>query len=789
MQYTTLRGFFLLCLFIGGHLCAQEQQQIEGKITDTKGNPLLGVTIWIPEISKGTTTNPQGYFSLAVPSNNSNLNLNISFVGYVPETRIITPANNFFDISLKESATQLQEVNLTAKNKLQQIEALAYNVDVVDAKKLHHTSLDIGHALDRVSGIRVRESGGVGSNMQLSMNGFRGNQVKVFIDGIPMENFGSSFQLNNIPINLAERIEVYKGVVPVGLGADALGGAINIVTKSDFGNHLDASYSYGSFNTHRSNINAIYTAKSGFTARINAFQNYSDNNYTVNVDVADLETGEYFPNQEVKRFNDNYHNETIIGNIGVVNTSYADKLLLGFTVGQNYNEIQTGARQVSVYGNRHRQGNILMPSLKYQKKDLFTQGLDVTLNANYNFGKEEVVDTVNRRYNWFGEFIEYDSPGGELNYTHLKFQNNNGIANANLNYNINETHKLAISNVYTSFNRKRENLLSEEEQIYNQPQKTTKNVAGLGYTFEKENWSITGFLKNYHQVNTFEEAYRPEGSEYGSVAYRFKKNTFNSLGYGAAGTYFLTDNFQIKASFEKSFRLPQPNELFGDGGVLLQGNSSLKPETSYNYNLGAQYLFKIQKYHQLNLSTNGFYRDAKDFIRPRLNKNQVFQVMDNLADVSNLGIEAEARYSYKNKFSAGANLTYQNLRNNTQFEDGQTQESIVYRDRIPNIPYLYGNADASYTIESPFNSNNSISFSYNLLYVHSFYLYWPSLGSTKLEVPEQIAHDLSMTYSFGKKNNFQFTLEARNLADANLYDNFSLQKPGRNFTAKIRYSF
>lgn len=163
--------------------------------------------------------------------------------------------------------------------------------------------------------------------------------------------------------------------------------------------------------------------------------------------------------------------------------------------------------------------------------------------------------------------------------------------------------------------------------------------------------------------------------------------------------------------------------------------------------------------------------------------------MDNLADVSNLGVEAEARYSYKNKFSAGANLTYQNLRNNTQFEDGQTQESIVYRDRIPNIPYLYGNADASYTIESPFSSNNRISFGYNLLYVHSFYLYWPSLGSTKLEVPEQIAHDLSMTYSFGKKNSFQFTLEARNLADANLYDNFSLQKPGRNFTAKIRYSF
>ncbi|MDX1426301.1 MAG: TonB-dependent receptor [Salegentibacter mishustinae] len=788
MQYTNLREILLLCLFISGLLSAQEQQQIEGRITDINGEPLLGVTIWIPEISKGTTTNPQGYFSLSTPTK-SKLNLKISFVGYIPQTRVIKENNSFFEIELEASATALEEVNLSAKSRIQQIEALAYNVDVVDAKKLHHTSLDIGHALDRVSGIRVRESGGVGSDMQLSMNGFRGNQVKVFIDGIPMENFGSSFQLNNIPINLAERIEVYKGVVPVGLGADALGGAINIVTKSDFGNHLDVSYSYGSFNTHRSNINAIYTAESGFTARINAFQNYSDNDYNIDVDVADLETGEYFPNQEVQRFNDEYHNETIIGNIGVVNKSYADKLLLGFTAGQNYNEIQTGARQVSVYGNRHRRGNILMPSLKYQKEDLFTQGLDLTLNANYNFGKEEVIDTVNRRYNWFGEFIEYDSPGGELNYTHLEFQNNNGIANANINYTINDTHKLAASNIYTTFDRKRENLLSEEGQIYSQPQKTTKNIAGIGYTFEKENWSITTFLKNYNQVTTFEEAYRPVGSEYGTVAYRPKRNTFNDLGYGAAATYFLTNNFQLKASFEKSFRLPEPNELFGDGGVLLQGNNSLRPETSYNYNFGAGYFFRIRKNHQVNLNGNGFYRDAKDFIRPRLNQNQVFQVMDNLADVTNLGLEAEARYSYKDKLSAGANLTYQNLRNNTRFESGQTRESIVYRDRIPNIPYLYGNADATYTFDSPFNSKNRVSFGYNLLYVHSFYLYWPSLGSTKLEVPEQIAHDLSLTYSFGKKNNFQFTLEARNLADANLYDNFSLQKPGRNYTGKIRYSF
>lgn len=48
---------------------------------------------------------------------------------------------------------------------------------------------------------------------------------------MPQEGVGSSFGLNNIPVNFAERIEIYKGVVPVGFGTDAIGGVINIITK------------------------------------------------------------------------------------------------------------------------------------------------------------------------------------------------------------------------------------------------------------------------------------------------------------------------------------------------------------------------------------------------------------------------------------------------------------------------------------------------------------------------------------------------------------------------------
>jgi len=162
-------------------------------------------------------------------------------------------------------------------------------------------------------------------------------------------------------------------------------------------------------------------------------------------------------------------------------------------------------------------------------------------------------------------------------------------------------------------------------------------------------------------------------------------------------------------------------------------------------------------------------------------------VMENLFNVTNVGVEGEVRYYGKEHFTAGINASYQDLRNNTKFVEGQTVESIVYRDRIPNMPYLFGNADAAYTLQDLFAAGNSLAIGYNLLYVHEFYLYWPSLGSDKLEVPEQVSHDLNVTYTLGGKNKFQFTLECRNLLDKPLYDNFSLQKPGRSFTGKIRY--
>lgn len=290
MQIKKILLLGMLCACVIFTSAQNRLLSISGQIKSNDGNPLPGATVKIHKTNYGTLTDRSGNFKLSnIPL--GKYTIQVSAVGFKTQKKEISVADGqsgTFNFSLSESTEQMETVNVIGRTANQEVNRQAFNVTSVDAKKLYNTTLDISGALDRVAGIRVRESGGVGSNFNLSLNGFSGNHVRYFIDGIPMDNFGSSFQINNIPINIADRIEVYKGVVPMWLGADALGGAINIVTGDRYRNYVDVSYSFGSFNTHRSVINAAATSANGLTFQLNAFQNYSDNDYRVNVEASDI---------------------------------------------------------------------------------------------------------------------------------------------------------------------------------------------------------------------------------------------------------------------------------------------------------------------------------------------------------------------------------------------------------------------------------------------------------------------------------------------------------------------
>ena len=781
----------LLAVHFTAHAGRDGSGMISGKIISDGKQPVSFATVMLKGTAHGAHTDSRGIYHITAPA--GRYSLVVSAVGYKTVEREVTVKAGLrqqIDFNIVEDAIQLAEVSVVSAG-VSRVKNSAYNAVAVDTKDMLNTTKTLSEALAKTPGLKLRESGGVGSDMNLMLDGFSGKHVKIFIDGVPQEGVGSSFGLNNIPVNFADRIEVYKGVVPVGFGTDAIGGVINIVTNRKRRRwFVDASYSYGSFNTHKSYINFGQTFGNGLTYEINAFQNYSDNSYHVDAPVFDfgsqsIDTKKLY---RAKRFNDTYHNEAVVAKFGLTGKSWADRLMFGFTYSHMYKEIQTGVRQKTVYGQKHRHGHSLMPSLEYSKRDLFVNGLSVVATANYNRNSTTNVDTASYRYNWLGERQRTSSPG-EQSYLYSRADNDNWSATLNVNYRINRSHTLTLNNVFNAFSRTNTSLLYGKEDKDPISKDMRKNIAGLSYRLmPSEKWNISLFGKYYRQYVS-----GPVAADENASSYVRTSRTIDSWGYGAAGTYFIIDGLQAKLSYEKACRLPTIEEMFGDED-LETGSVLIRPERSDNINLSISWNKSIGR-HSLYVEGGMVYRDTRDYIQrsiAALSGNREGAFYENYGKVKTTGFNLSARYSLGRWLSVGGNFTQMNVRDNEKIMVGSTSvANPVYKSRMPNVPWQFADADVNFYWHDLLKEGNTLTLTYDNQYLHSFCYYSEGVQAVNLSdyiVPTQFSHNLTLTYSICR-GRYNVSFECRNFTDEKLYDNFSLQKAGRAFYGKVRINF
>ncbi|MEI5986424.1 MULTISPECIES: TonB-dependent receptor [Sphingobacterium] len=803
-----MKHFYIAALFlmITGSLMGQTSN-IKGIVHLLDGKPVANASVKVDGTTIGTVSNEKGEYLLEqVPYGNQTILVtSIEVKDKRVSLKVEKPKYDLHIHIDPKGEISLDEIRVVRNTVKREIETKGFAVNVIETKEAAVRNIQTNELLDKTVGVRVRQSGGLGSEVQYNLNGMTGRSVGIFIDGIEISTYGSSFNLNNIPPSMIERIEVYKGVLPAHLTGDLLGGAINIVLKKGTNsNNLSASVSYGSFNTTQSDISALYRhAKTGFTTRVSGSFLNSDNDYEIwgkfsKYIQPDGVVQRYY---RTKRFFDGYRSISGRFEFGFTDVKWADTFFLGYNVSDSYKEIQHGQTMGTPYYGRTSNANANVLSLNYVKKDLLTPGLGLSVNAVYSFRNTSIQDTVPYEFNWDGQ-IRLDLNGNPIKHSSGAQQGSptlndikRQVANirSNLSYDVVSGHRLSVNHVFYTVDRKDSDRLYPVANVgLNRKNDLAKNVVSFNYEAQTiNNKLITNLFYKLYQQSIGSTSYTATVNN-GETTFQentMKDNRTNS-GYGLAGSYRIKPNIILLASAERAVRMPVDSETFGSPEDNVLSNPNIRPEISDNYNAG----FRLGTFdfddHKVSLATNVFWRNVKDRIMPEANElmnNQEIEVTKfvNLGKSQSVGFEGELFYNYKNNLTVGFNFSKFNSLYKVQFDPNSGKQLPYYNTQIPNEPFFTMNGNVHYHLDNLIQKNSKLNLFYTVGYVAPFSTVW--FDSDWFVTPTQVSQNLGLSYVFPSKKIIA-SLDVKNMFNAEVYDNFGVQKPGRGFYLKLNYS-
>lgn len=775
---------------------AQQDITVSGTVRDKEDRqPQVGATVSLTGQST-VSTDEKGSF---VFKNNKagKAILRISAIGYRDTTlqlALSSDKNVFeFNVFVSKDNRILTEVKVDGITEKQQRKTQAIRAVVVDATAAQEQPATLSELINRSPGIRVRQSGGLGNEVDLSINGFQSNSVQYFRDGIPLEYLGGGFGLNNVPVNLLDRVEIYKGVVPVSLGGDALGGAINMVSKKIVGTKVDASYEIASFGTHIASLSAMKTGSENRTfGGFEAFYNNSRNDYKVDVSVVD-QNANLVP-VRVPLFHNSYKQYFVEAYAGVRNRSWADELRFSLVRYDVDRASQHPALMTIPYGAVMVYNQGWVPGLRYTKS-LMDQRLKIDQFASVSFINRARVDTVKGSYDWYGTFTPGNSIG-ESSRPALSDINFRNIMNrTNVIFDINNHNKLEYNFVYNYSNRTGEDKygmrfngtdidILSKEAVYN------KIISGLMW---ESKW-MDGRLTN--QVTAKHFYFRTKGIN-GFLSNSSNLEDYTSYsghnwGASEAVKYQINDHSFVRSSLEWTNRLPRDFEIFGDNDTRAP-NFELKPEKSLNINLAYRYGGE-----SWSVEAAGFYRKTEGLIL-LVPVQAPFAQYQNLDNVRGYGFDIDAEYRLTKQLRISANASWQDNRM-ADVEEGLYK--WIEGTRLRNTPYFFSNAGLYGQFNGWGSRGDTFRPYFNWNFIREFYLnniprdlepggFLGLSGTAGVPVtnivPNQHLLSGGFTYHF-IRNGLTVGAEVKNIGDARLFDYYKIQRAGRSYHLKLTYT-
>ena len=771
------------------HLYAQSVLDLN--VRNSKNEAVSFALVQVRELKTGGLTDSTGHISITVPSGKT-YHLAVSCTGYLPfETLISSSASNLQrSFTLKDNPSELKMVRITGETHGATLKKNAIKAEVINTLEAKEQPSTLIELMNRSAGIRIRQAGTLGSNSDVSLNGFQNRSIRYFKDGLPLNYLGAGFSMSLIPVNMLDHVEVYKGVLPAYLGADALGGAINLVTRKEKSSFADISYELGSFNTHRVSLNAAYySPDKKYFIGINGFYNYSDGDYTVEVQSPDEQTG-VLKDITTKLYHNKFSNYYAEACAGIRDVKWADELRLMVSAFGLNKQFQFGSTMFKPFGKAHGNQSSVIPAIEYRKIFMDSR-LTFTGFAEVNTLNASIVDTAHGHFDWLGNFtpnanekgeISNDGTLSDINYHYF-------TSRANIRYEITPDQKVDFNIVADNFMRKGTDKYGKKfpdgEDFLNKPASYRKLAMALGLTSEFLNKKVqNNLIAKFYQ-------YRTEASDM-TVTGAPEQVSIQNHQWGLAEgiKWQFSSKSMIQFSVETALRMPEQDEIFGDGNFKL-ANFYLKPERSLNFNLGYQ-TGQFQKYH---FEANAFYRHTKNMIllMPLYFLNSQSQNVDN---VRGTGLDLDANYYLRPWLKLSGNLTYQDLR---LVETGSPSRENA---RLRNTPYFFTNLGLNAHFAGLLFKQDKLDVYWYYSFVRQFYLdyipkdmepsgflgLWGDAGiDAQNIIPNQNLHTIGFTY-YPTLKPLAIGFQVKNLLNAKVYDNFKIQNPGRSYSVKISYS-
>ena len=573
---------FSLILF--GILCitnATAQRRISGIVTDMNNEPLPGATVVVKELSTlGAVANVDGHYELRLPDN-KDYTLTATFVGYIDVSKKVSDKQeDVLNFQLTESSTTLDQVVVTGTRTPKLLKDVPIVTRVIsDLDIKRMDATNISDLLQtELPGIEFSYS--MNQQTSLNMSGFGGNSVLFLVDGERLAGETlDNVDYSRLNMDNVQRIEIVKGAASSLYGSNAVGGVVNIISReSQEPWSVNINGRYGAHNEQR------YGGSVGFNAgRFNSMTNVQ---YT-SIDAIDLSKGT--DNEEVGDYSMIYGNSTLNIKERLIYTPI-DNLKFTARAGYFFRERNSSESQKERYRS-------------------FTGGL----KGNYNITDKDDLELAY-------SFDQYDkSDYLVLNDLDVRdYSNVQHTLRALYNHTFADKHILTVGGDYM-----RDYLMSYQfTDGGSYIQHTADAFAQFDWNPHKKFNLIAGLRFDY-----FSEAKLSHLSPKLGLMYKLR-------------------NCSLRGSYAGGFRAPTLKEMhmnFYMGNIfMIYGNPDLKPESSHNLSLSAEYM---KGNH--NLTVSGFYNIVDNRITTAWNQALGGQVYTNMSRLQVMGVDANASGKYR----------------------------------------------------------------------------------------------------------------------------------------------